>query len=120
MKKILFIEDENDLNLAYRKKFEGLYIVDFASDSVMALQKVEDFFPDLVILDIIIPGEVNGIGVLKEIKSNVKFAKIPILILTNLEGQEETVKNLGAVDCLVKSNTSFDIVAQKIENILSS
>ena len=40
MKKILFIEDESDLNIVYKKKFSSLYEIDFAVDSETALTKV--------------------------------------------------------------------------------
>jgi CheY-like chemotaxis protein len=119
MKKILFIEDESDLNIVYKKKFSSLYEIDFAVDSETALTKVISWHPDLIILDIIIPGKINGIGLLKEIKNNINISYIPVLVLTNLEDEEKTVKSLGAVDCLIKSNVGFDVVAEKIENILT-
>jgi len=118
MKKILFIEDENNLNEAYRIKFASGYQVDFAVDAKIGLQKAEEWQPDLIILDIIMAGEMNGIGVLKELKSKIETAPIPVIVLTNLEDQEETVMELGATDCLLKANTSFDVVAQKISEVL--
>jgi len=119
MKKILFIEDENDLNTVYKKKFSSIYNIDFATNSETALNKIISWHPDLIILDIFIPGKYNGIGVLKEIKSNLEISDIPVLVLTNLEGEEKTVLSLGAVACLIKSNVGFDVVAEKIEYILT-
>lgn len=87
MKKILFIEDEPELNIAYRKKFENIFDIDFATDSRTGLQKASDWQPNLVVLDILIPGELNGIEVLKELKSDVNTSYIPVLVLTNLEGR---------------------------------
>jgi len=74
--------------------------------------------PDLIILDIIMPGQMNGLGLLKEIKNNPYTFRIPVLVLTNLEGQESDVKQAGAVDCLVKANTSFENVEQKVKSVL--
>ena len=118
MKKILFIEDENNLNEAYRIKFASGYQVDFAIDAKIGLQKAKEWQADLIILDIIMAGDMNGIGVLKELKSNIKTAPIPVIVLTNLEDQEETVTKLGAIACLLKANTSFDMLAQKISEVL--
>jgi len=118
MKKILFIEDEIKLNEAYKRKFSISYQIDFAIDSVSGLKKIEDWKPDLIVLDIIIPGELNGIDILRKLKSNEKTSSVPVLVLTNLEDQEKTVLDLGAVGCLTKSNTSFNEVADKIAIIL--
>ena len=118
MKKILFIEDENNLNEAYRIKFASDYEVDFAVDATIGLQKAKEWQPDLIILDIIMAGEMNGIGVLKELKSKSETVAIPVIILTNLEDQEETVKQMGAIACLLKANTSFEVLAQKISEVI--
>lgn len=118
MKKILFIEDETQLIEAYKSKFERGYLVDFATDSASAIDKATNWKPDLIILDILIPGETNGVGVLEELKLKKETSLIPVLVLTNLENQEETVLSLGAVECLTKSDTSFDTVAKKVADIL--
>jgi len=117
MKKILFIEDENNLNEAYRTKFSSVYEVDFATDATIGLQKATEWQPDLIVLDIVMAGDMNGIDVLKKLKANIETVAIPVIILTNLEDQGQTVIDLGAVEYLLKANTSFDLVAQKINHI---
>ena len=118
MKKILFIEDEPELCQAYKEKFQKKYNIDFAMNSADGLKKIQSWFPDLIILDILIPGETNGIGLLKEIKMSAKTKHIPVLVLTNLENQDETVISLGAKECLIKSNISFESVASKVSKLL--
>ncbi|MEI8068126.1 MAG: response regulator [Candidatus Shapirobacteria bacterium] len=118
MKKILFIEDESQLVEAYRDKFSKIYEVNFAIDSASAIEKAKEWKSDLIVLDILIPGELNGIGVLKELKAMEETKLIPVLVLTNLEDQEGVVLSLGAIDCLVKSNTSFETVENKVRSIL--
>jgi len=119
MKKILFIEDENNLNEAYRTKFASGYEVNFATDAKTGIQKATEWKPDLIILDIVMAGDINGIDALKELKSKPNTSSIPVIVLTNLEDQEETVMEMGATECLLKANTGFEIVAQKISNILN-
>jgi len=118
MKKILFIEDELSLIEAYKNKFQAGYEINFSFDGESGLKKAKEWRPDLIVLDILIPGEINGVGVLKELKANKDTILVPVLVLTNLEDQEEITMALGAVECLVKSNTSFETVAKKISDIL--
>ena len=79
-----------------------------------ALRKVKTELPDLVLLDLILPGK-DGFMVLEEIKSDPKTKKIPVVILSNL-GQESDIKRgkeLGAIDYLVKSDIGLmDLVAK--------
>lgn len=117
-KKILFIEDEEDLIQAYKSKFSKIYDAEFATDAEAGLKKAGEWKPDLIVLDIIIPGEKNGLAVLEELKNNPATSEIPVIVLTNLENEEKTVLRLGASACLVKAQTSFDKVTEVVESYL--
>lgn len=121
MNKILVVEDDKFLANVYRLKLQkaGFEVV-IAEDGDEALEKnkSEDF--DLIILDLIIP-KIDGFAVLSEIKSQEKYKQLPVLVASNL-GQMEDVDRamkLGANDFVVKSDTSLDILIEKIKKLIS-
>lgn len=115
MKKILVIEDDLATNQAYSNKFSKTFEVVVATDGKDAFTKAIQQKPNLIILDIMLPGGLNGFDVLRNLKHNSLTANIPVIVLTNLSEQEEAAKEAGAVECLVKANTDID----KIESVIS-
>jgi YesN/AraC family two-component response regulator len=79
--KILIVEDERLVaqHIAQLLKSDGYEICAIASDGATALKKIAEFYPDLVLLDIRIKGEIDGIEVAERIKS---LYSIPIVYLT--------------------------------------
>jgi DNA-binding response OmpR family regulator len=120
MKKILVVEDDKYLSGAYRVKLLKMgFDVRTAADGEEALVVLHDFTPDLILLDLVMPRK-DGFATLEEIKKNDKWKNIPVLIATNL-GQKEDVDRgmkLGAVDYLVKTDTSVDDFVNKVQTIL--
>jgi two-component system alkaline phosphatase synthesis response regulator PhoP len=121
-KKVLVIEDDQLLRSLCSKKLmlEG-FAVDSAIDSQEGLDKINKDKPDMILLDLVLPG-MNGFEVLKIIKSNPdkKIAATPVIILSNL-GQESDIqkgKDLGAADYLIKATTTTDEIVDKIKSIL--
>ena len=119
--KILLGEDDKFISRAY---VDGLsragHEVKAANDGNEVIKALEEFTPDIILLDIIMP-EKNGFEVLEEIKANDKTKNIPVIVLSNL-GQDTDIekgKKLGAVDYLIKSNFSIKEVMNKIKSHLS-
>ena len=83
--KILIIDDDPDLQTAVKKVLESKsYQVTAALDGDEGLRKVVDERPDLIILDVVMPGK-SGFEVCKELKTDPKyyfFSRIPVLMLT--------------------------------------
>ncbi len=81
-KKILFIEDEPDQVMVIRTRLEANgYEVITANDGLTGLQIAEDKTPDLILLDIVMPG-MDGIEVCKRLKAGAKTKHIPIIAVT--------------------------------------
>ncbi|MBI1755395.1 response regulator [Candidatus Azambacteria bacterium] len=118
--KILIVEDDTMLNKIYQTKLGILgYQVAAAFDGEEGLKKMESEVPHLVMLDLMLPKK-SGFEVLEGAKGNLKTARIPVIILSNL-GQESDMKHameLGAADFLVKSNIKLEAVIQKVEGVL--
>ena len=119
---ILLVEDDTFLIdiLVQKFKSDG-YEVIHAGDGETALKRVHENDPDLLFLDIILPG-MNGFEVLKKLKDDDTIGNIPVAFLSNL-GQKEDIekgKRLGAVDFIVKANHSLDEIVDKAGEILAS
>ena len=107
MKKILLIEDDMELNKAYGMILkQDKYDVKSAYNGDDGMQILENFKPDLILLDLIMPVK-SGLEFLEEYSS--KKTKLPkVLIITNLENSNEITKALtfGGLKCVVKSHTT--------------
>jgi DNA-binding NtrC family response regulator len=102
MKKILIVDDDKDLrfNLSSILKEEGHEVI-AASDGKQALKVIAKSAPDLVLLDIKLPG-MDGVELLQEIKR--KWNNLPIIMLTATSDVKSAVKamKLGAYDYITK------------------
>lgn len=121
MAKILLVDDDALLVRMYQKKFENDgYIVTTANDGEVALQKVSEFKPDLILLDIMMP-KMNGLKVLEILKNNTETANIPVILLTNVGSSDEDAQlglEMGAVAYIVKASNRPKVVVEKIKEIL--
>lgn len=117
--KILIIEDEKILADVLRAKLEKEgFVAEVAYDGEDGYQKIGQWHPDLVLLDIVMP-KLNGYEVLEKLYE--EKSSIPVIIISN-SGQPvelEKTKKLGAVDHLVKADFSPREVIQKIKNYLN-
>jgi len=114
--KILIVEDEDVLSLVLEEKFknEG-YSVSIAKDGEEAEPAVKKFKPDIILLDLILPKK-GGLEVLESIKANSELKLIPVIVLSNLEG-DETIKKaltLGATDYFVKTQHPIAEIVEKV------
>ena len=122
MKKILVAEDDTYLANAYRVKLtKAGFEVKNAFDGQEAINILQTFIPDLIILDIVIPKK-DGFTILSEIKANEKWKNIPVILVSNLGQKEDREKGmqLGATDFFVKTDFSLNDLIQKINNILKT
>src|SRR6185437_14470377 len=120
MNKILVCEDDKFLSGAYRIKLVKLgFEIQLASDGDDALAHLHTFTPDLILLDLIMPGK-DGFSTLIQLKANEKWKHIPVIVASNLGQKEDIDKSmaLGANDFIVKSDTSLEQVVSKINNLL--
>ena len=119
-KRILIIEDDKFLRELIIKKLnnEG-YGALGAVDGEEGLEKVKKESPDLILLDLILPG-IDGFEVLSKIKEDVALSSIPVIILSNLGQREEVEKGLkmGAVDYMIKAHFTPGEITEKIKTVL--
>jgi CheY-like chemotaxis protein len=99
---ILVVDDEEDVlkALKVRLKANGYQVV-FASDTVQAFTIANQENPDLILLDIMIPGG-GGFVVAERLKQSTATHHIPIIFLTGIPGGEERAYKLGASGYIMK------------------
>ncbi len=119
MAKILIVEDDSELQIIYQRKLshEGHEIFT-ATTGEEGLALAQSKKPDIILLDVMLPGGLNGFDVLEQLKRTPAMANTPILILTNLDTEQNTAMSIGANDYIIKANTSLDQMVEKVNKYL--
>jgi len=119
-KKILVVEDDKFLRELISQKLtkEGYAVVE-AVDGEKGIESIKTEEPDLVLLDLILPG-IDGFEVLAKMKSDPGLAEIPVIILSNLGQKDDIEKGLemGANDYLIKAHFTPGEIIEKIQVVL--
>ena len=120
MTKIAIIEDDPVISQMYRMKFEADgFDVQLANDGKKGVALVENFLPDLILLDLQMP-EMSGDEALSVIRKSAWGKDIPAIILTNL-GEEEapkTLRKLGIHSYIVKADLTPRQVVARVKEAL--
>lgn len=104
-KNILFLEDDADLKSIYiNQLYQSGYNVFPVSEGARALIIAQNEKIDLVILDIMLSTGINGFEVLERLKGNPKTKNVPVIVLTNLDSEEKTAREIGVSEYLIKTN----------------
>jgi DNA-binding response OmpR family regulator len=119
MKKVLAIEEEDSLFKAYKEMLEpkGVTVIG-AGTGQAGLSMAHSEKPDLIILDVMLPGHMNGFDVLEALERDPVTRIIPVIMLTNLDSEEKVAKKIGAKNYLVKADTSKDEIIKLVMGYL--
>jgi len=111
---LLFVDDEENVRNFLVELFKEEYTTYTAASGVEAIEIIRTYLPDIIFLDIIMPGEENGIEILKKIKS--LYPNQNVVMLTAVGEIETAVKaiKLGAFDYIEKP---FDI--ERLRNCIT-
>lgn len=118
-RKILVVEDEKDLAelLAFNLRKHG-YSPQTVGDGITALRLVTTMSPDLVILDLMLPG-MSGLDVARQIRTNPRTASIPILMLTARAEEQDQLTGLSAgADDYVTKPFSMKVLLARVTSLL--
>ena len=120
--KILIIDDDPFILDMYVLKFkqEG-FQVETVSDSKAGLQKIKEYLPEVLLLDIVMP-VMDGFDILQEIKKSNLLPNSKVILLTNL-GQKEDIDRgmgLGADDYIIKAHFTPTEVVNKVKKLLGN
>jgi CheY-like chemotaxis protein len=121
MAKVLIIEDDPLMSRMYQKIFTfEKYEVEMAGDGEEGLAKAGTVNPTIILCDVMMP-KMNGLQVLEKLKADEKTKQIPVVMLTNLAGQQdaETALAHGAVKYIIKSEHEPKEVADMVKEIIA-
>jgi two-component system alkaline phosphatase synthesis response regulator PhoP len=102
--RIVLIEDEDDIATIIKLQANSSgYDISVASDGLNGYDLIRKKAPDLIILDIMLPGE-NGLEVCKKVKSNLELRHVPILMISAKSEESDIILGLelGADDYITK------------------
>jgi len=120
MKSILLVEDDPFILDIYKEQFirEG-FGVEVATDGVMALEKVKNAIPDVMVLDILLP-KMDGWNVLREMRQDVALKNVKVIVISNLnrEDFENDISQLGVSKYFLKIESTPEEIANAIKEIL--
>lgn len=120
-KKVMWVEDDQFLSDLISRKLgnQGCRLL-YARTGEEALQVLEKETPDIIILDILLPG-ISGFDVLEKIKSDDRIKNIPAIFLSNFSqnNEIERAKKLGAARFLVKASIVLDDLVRELQNVLA-
>jgi DNA-binding response OmpR family regulator len=112
--KILIVDDEPfNLDLLEQELMDYDYVIEKAADGVEALEKIDSFDPDVILLDYMMP-RMNGLEVVRRLRENERHKSIPVILLTAKATQEDKIAglNAGADDYVTKPFDSFELLAR--------
>lgn len=120
--RILIVEDEQSISDLIQMVLEsdGFENVRICPDGINALNLMEQWVPDIVLLDVMLPG-IDGFGVCQKIKSNPILNNVKVIMLTARKMEEDVLKGFeqGAIDYITKP-FSNKILLARIKAQLSS
>ena len=119
--RILAIDDDENVCRFLEKALEatGDYEVIFALTGAEGVALARKELPDLVLLDLVMP-DMDGLSVLKALKTNSKTVGIPVVILTGHSNPESMVESMsGYAEEYVEKPIDIDVLESKITRILT-
>lgn len=93
--RILIVDDEEDVRTVLRATLSDDYEIVEAHDGLDALEKVDRYEPDFVLMDVMMP-LMNGFDACAAIRKSEKFGSLPVMFLSALSGKEDMKKGYGA------------------------
>ncbi len=119
MKKILLIDDERDVCyfLKWHLEETGNYKVFSCSDSAKAVSETEAVQPDLILLDLRMPG-LSGEEIAEQLSVNPKTCEIPVIFLTATSEEERLIKGDGAKKA--RGSITKPIAVEELVRVIAS
>ncbi|MDO8602660.1 MAG: response regulator [Candidatus Omnitrophota bacterium] len=117
-KRILIVDDEENFTKIVKLNLEetGEYTVKVENNSSNAFKAAKEFKPDLILLDIMMPG-MDGGDVASELKTDNAFKDIPVVFLTAIIREDEIDGSIGGHPFIAKPVSAEDLIKHIKEHI---
>jgi two-component system phosphate regulon response regulator PhoB len=120
MKRVLIVEDQADIRKLIRMTLEfEPYEIFEAADGAEGLRQAADIAPDLMLLDVMMPGELDGLQVCAQVRANPRLQGTRVVLLT-ARGQvkdRDAGQQAGADDYLIKPFSPLQLI-ETIERLM--
>ena len=117
MKRILIVDDETGFTRLLRLTLEetGNFLVEEVNDGRLAVEAAQNFKPDIIFLDVVMP-EIDGGDVATKLKADAELKAIPIIFLTAIVSPKEASNQsqIGGFPFLAKP-VSVDAIVKTVE-----
>jgi signal transduction histidine kinase/CheY-like chemotaxis protein len=115
---ILLVDDNADMREYVRGLLAPHYDVRTAGDGMAALEAMRAQPPDLVLADVMMP-RLDGFGLVRKVRADPTFARLPIILLSARAGEEASIEGLeaGADDYLTKPFSARELIARVTANL---
>jgi len=122
MQSILLVEDNVSIAKIWTVKLEkeGFEVL-YAKTGREALDKVKEKSPSLILMDIMIPGGINGVEVFTQLRQNVEHAGIPVLFLSSSvkdKAEQQKILDMGADGFLIKTEITPAGLVEHVRRLL--
>lgn len=120
MKKILLVEDDPFIVDIYASQLKGQgYAVDTAHDGEMALEKIKNNCPDLLLLDLILP-KMDGWEVLKNLRQEARTKDLKVIVISNLDQKDnvENISHFGVIKYFLKIQTTPEDISKAVKETI--
>lgn len=118
---ILVADDNADMRDYLKQLLSQRYQVQTVPDGLAALQATQQRLPDLILSDVMMPN-LDGFGLLHELRANPQTERVPIILLSARAGEEAAIEGLdaGADDYLVKPFSARELLARVRSNLITT
>ena len=120
-KKVMWVEDDLFLSSLLSKKFSTHgCILEFATTGQGALDAMKKEVPDILILDVMLPGGLDGFEVLRQMKADEVTKNVPVVLFSNLNQEQDVEKGmkLGAARFIIKATVVLDDIIREVQKVL--
>jgi len=117
---VLVIEDNDDLRGFLKKRLGAQYEMHETGDAVRGIAMAYDLVPDLIISDIILPGD-DGLHLMEVLKQDLRTSHIPIILLTAKGAMEDQIRGIKLkADAFIVKPFNLEYLEETIKNLLNN
>lgn len=117
--KIFILEDEEEICEMMKISYERRgFVVNYAITGEMAFEKINDFKPDIVVLDVHLPSKISGIDVLKKIKAQMPGTACLIVTKEDKQDVLEQIEKIG-VEGILQKPLTLQQIDSKVNGIIA-
>ena len=116
-KKLLWLEDDALLGVVFSKALENTeFELIHVRDGKEAIETLKQTVPHIIMVDLMVPGEIDGFGVLEAINNDLRLKQVPKIVLSNLSNQSDIdrARRFGVENFIVKASSSIDLIIDQL------